>query len=257
MTFQGKGLCMFPTIRPGDVLALQMQDLAQIQCGMVIVFRREKALWAHRVVGICHQSGGAYLRTQSDRSPGPDAQKVYAADLLGVVTEIRRGDQTLSPEKRPWQPRHRLQFRFHCLAERLQLLFWNLAERILENIQKIFFYQSLGKCLLSIGLLQISFELRLPVENGHHPSLFQRFPESAFPSFPAEILERAKKKGILWLRINGTPAVSYFFSEAVPLDQRIFVRRRFRHLDLESRLLEKARRYFWGRSTYWHSERLV
>ena len=92
------GSSMLPAIRPGDILLIRHCGMDEPVVGDVVLFTRERRLFAHRVVARL----GARLVTQGDGVPQPDP-RVDARELLGKVTHVlRRG--------RPLPMRRKLSF---------------------------------------------------------------------------------------------------------------------------------------------------
>ena len=99
--FRALGTSMMPSIRPGDVLVTERRRLSEVGVGAIVLYEREQALFAHRVVEQrCDASGRACLLTRGDRQWRAD-EPVWEENLLGQVTAIERGDRTLRPDARP------------------------------------------------------------------------------------------------------------------------------------------------------------
>ena len=90
------GSSMLPAIRPGDVLLIRRCGVDEPAVGDVVLFERERRLFAHRVVA---RSGGGLI-TQGDGVPQRD-RCVGAPELLGKVSEVLRGGRRLSMRRKP------------------------------------------------------------------------------------------------------------------------------------------------------------
>lgn len=95
------GTSMLPSIRPGDVLVIEAAGVSEIPLGAIAVWRRGEQLVAHRVVErITGADGSVRLVTRGDRQQQRD-EPIGAEELLGRVTMIQRGPQTILPGLRP------------------------------------------------------------------------------------------------------------------------------------------------------------
>ncbi len=90
LSFRCTGLCMYPAIRPGDVLRLAERECGDVAVGDVAVFRREGALFGHRVIESGLDERGHFVVTRPDSAGAGDDGKTFAGDLVGVVDWIER-----------------------------------------------------------------------------------------------------------------------------------------------------------------------
>ena len=95
-----RGSSMLPCVLPGDILAVQRQQLHDVAPGDIVLFTHENRLFAHRVVERITPGaltrGAACLVTCGDSVPENDPP-VFARQLLGRVTFIIRRDRRISP----------------------------------------------------------------------------------------------------------------------------------------------------------------
>jgi signal peptidase I len=82
------GSSMLPAIRPNDVLLVRHCRFDDAGPGDVILFVRERRLFAHRVIGL---DRAANLVTQGDSVAQPDPC-ITTGELLGKVIQVTRGD---------------------------------------------------------------------------------------------------------------------------------------------------------------------
>lgn len=88
------GWSMFPAIWPGDTLELERTSRDQLSAGDVVLFGRDRRLFAHRIV----ESGDHGVVTRGDAMPQPDPV-VAENELLGRVAGIVRNGKLLQPNK--------------------------------------------------------------------------------------------------------------------------------------------------------------
>jgi signal peptidase len=90
------GSSMLPAIRPNDILLVRRCRLQDADPGDVILFMRQRRLFAHRVIGL---SGGAVLVTQGDSIAQPDPC-VTPGELLGKVIQVTRHDKSVPQQSK-------------------------------------------------------------------------------------------------------------------------------------------------------------
>ena len=97
LRLQVTGCSMFPAVRPGDVLVVNRAAGSGVAKGDIVLFVRDRRLFAHRVVA-SDRSEGSCLLTRGDAMPMPDAP-VREHELLGKVCSIVRGEAYIQPSK--------------------------------------------------------------------------------------------------------------------------------------------------------------
>ena len=94
-----RGTCMYPALRPGDLLRIKPRPAAEIQVGEIAVFRRDDMVFGHRVIARWPKDGHTFVVTRPDRWWGTGDAPVSDENLLGVVVAIdRRGKYMVSPD---------------------------------------------------------------------------------------------------------------------------------------------------------------
>jgi len=97
LRLQVTGCSMFPAVRPGDVLVVHRIPSSSVAKGDIVLFARDRRLFAHRVVA-SNGPPGSRLLTQGDAMPAPDAP-VCENEVLGKVSSIVRGGEHMLPRK--------------------------------------------------------------------------------------------------------------------------------------------------------------
>jgi len=92
------GGSMWPWIRGGDELLVEVVGMESLRCGHVVLFARDARLFAHRVVRGPAKTGEIILKGDalSDEDP-----PVGARHLLGRVVALRRGKRTIRLDTLP------------------------------------------------------------------------------------------------------------------------------------------------------------
>jgi signal peptidase I len=88
------GWSMFPSVRPGDVLMIRRAGLEDICEGDIVLFRRQRRLFVHRVVKI----DGCETVTRGDAMPAAD-DAIGKENLLGKVAFILRDGRCMEPDR--------------------------------------------------------------------------------------------------------------------------------------------------------------
>jgi signal peptidase I len=90
------GSSMLPAIFPGDILIIDRAELNRSVPGDIVLFKRDKRLFAHRVVGQHDRNGVRCLVTSGDALAECDSP-VFPEELLGRVNSIVRGTRQIDP----------------------------------------------------------------------------------------------------------------------------------------------------------------
>src|SRR5207247_2485556 len=64
--------------------------------GDIVLFVRDRRLFAHRVVASSHRDGGLRLVTKGDAMPTSDAP-ISDAELLGKISRLERNGRSIEP----------------------------------------------------------------------------------------------------------------------------------------------------------------
>jgi hypothetical protein len=97
------GHSMLPAIWPGDTVEVEQRSFAAIVPGDVVLYCRQRRLFAHRVLRIIDSKENTRLTVQGDALPEPDAP-VFPVEVLGCVAGIVRSDQSIHPLAIPTLP---------------------------------------------------------------------------------------------------------------------------------------------------------
>jgi signal peptidase I len=92
------GWSMLPTVWPGDTLVIERMSIDAASDGEIVLFGRDRRLFAHRVVAKREPQNAAIL-TRGDAMPASDAP-VPESDVLGRVSLIVRNGKCIEPSRR-------------------------------------------------------------------------------------------------------------------------------------------------------------
>ena len=97
---RASGISMLPSIRPGDVLAVENCDPSEVRAGDIIRFMRNGRFVIHRVLSVARDSGNICWTTRGDsltREDSPVSEKYF----VGRVCSIRRKDRWVPTPAHP------------------------------------------------------------------------------------------------------------------------------------------------------------
>jgi hypothetical protein len=97
-TFRAQGTCMYPCVRPGDVLHIESRTVGEVVVGDIAVGRRSGYLFGHRVIRTGETDGRRFILTRPDRSSSCHDDPTYDEDLLGIVVAVERQGRRRVPE---------------------------------------------------------------------------------------------------------------------------------------------------------------
>jgi signal peptidase I len=98
LRLQVLGWSMLPSIWPGDTLVVERADSKAVSEGDIVLFGRNRRLFAHRVIAKPCQSEDSRVVTRGDAMPAPDSP-VSADELLGRVSAILRNGKRIEPSR--------------------------------------------------------------------------------------------------------------------------------------------------------------
>jgi hypothetical protein len=85
---------MLPAVWPGDVLVIQSVSADEVSEGDIVLFGRNRRLFAHRVVAKNPEDSA--ILTRGDAMPAPDPV-LRENELLGRVYSIMRNGRSITP----------------------------------------------------------------------------------------------------------------------------------------------------------------
>ena len=88
------GSSMLPVVWPGDEITVTRREVAELQPGEIVLYRRDGGLTAHRIERIAHD----HLITRGDSLPSSDPP-VRPDEIVGRVLSIFRNGRSVRPER--------------------------------------------------------------------------------------------------------------------------------------------------------------
>ncbi len=243
VTFRTEGTCMYPAIRPGDILRIQSRAAADVAVGDVVVCRRPTHLFCHRVVARGSEEGRAYIVTRQDRTPDESDGPTFDENLLGVVVAIERRGKAVSFQAAapPWLLGLYFSLCIKLIELRLRII---LAWRdLLPKVQANVFYRRVMRIWFAVAHPQISYGVRLPMP-ALGDAVYRQLPPETF-NVQKDWRGRPVQRWTLLLHLNGSPQPAAWMSlsrEAAGrwLVEKSFVRARYRGAGLTVLLQRKA-----------------
>ena len=97
LRLQVAGWSMLPTVWPGDTIVIERAGSHEVSRGDIVLFGRDRRLFAHRVVAQADGSRNEIL-TRGDAMPQADSP-VSGQELLGKVSCIVRQGKCIQPNR--------------------------------------------------------------------------------------------------------------------------------------------------------------
>jgi len=255
LRFVASSTCMYPAVRPGDVLAVAPRTASEVAVGDVLIFRRGMSLFAHRAVEVEQKQGRIFVVTQPDRSSTPDSEVVWEEDILGIASSaVRHGHRVCLDVMRDG---HGV-VRRGLLATKLRTIecethLRSAAITALGRLQSQPAYSDVVRRLVATRLARVEYRVRLPLAAGRSRTLFRELSvEEAMNGGLADVA--AHPDGVHWTLAATLPShdrpiglVTYAWRPPeCPFPgwslEGDFVRARYRGMGLEQRLIAQATR---------------
>jgi len=106
--FSSQGTCMYPCIKPNDILHIEPCNMNSLKIGDIAVYRRFNRLFAHRVIRKGDRNGQGYIITRPDSSKAGDDGETFDKDILGLVVKVERKGKEFYTEKKEYPALNRV-----------------------------------------------------------------------------------------------------------------------------------------------------
>jgi hypothetical protein len=244
VTFRAQGTCMYPTVRPGDVLRIQSRRAADVAVGEIAVCRTPAYLFSHRVIATGNRDGRAYILTRPDRARDGSDAPTFDENLLGVVVTITRTGKPapLQPTRYPWLIRRYYAARLALIEAKPRALF-GLANA-LARAQDHALYRYIAHTWFALAHPRVSYTVRLPLNEKLGEAVYRQFTPAEFDP-QATWRGRAIERWTLALHLSAArePAAWATFARDTATTWRVvesFTRVRYRGMGLENALARHA-----------------
>lgn len=244
ITFRAQGTCMYPTLRPGDVLRIRSCSAAAVDVGDIAVCRTPDYLFSHRVIATGERDGDAYVVTRPDRAADGADSPSFDDDLLGVVVAIERNGRSvpLQPAAYRWPRRayHRARLTWMESEPRVRLC----ADALAAVLQRRAAYEWAARRWYAHRRPSLRFTVRAPVIATLGDAVSREVEPSAFDP-DVEWRGRRLDSWTLIAQVGGErrPAASLTFArdaDGAWRPQASTVRVRYRGSGLDAALLRQA-----------------
>jgi hypothetical protein len=245
VTFRAQGTCMYPTIRPGDVLRIRSCSALDVAVGEIVVCRTPGYLFSHRVTSKGERGGRAFVVTRSDRSTGDGDGPTFDENLLGVVIAATRDGQPVPLEPTryglPGRAHHAARLGFIELMPRLHALRAELLDTRGGRVAQ----KTMARAWFKLARPEWKFVVRVPlnatlgeeVYRPVDPADFdpeQKWNDRSIERWTLVALFDGQPEPAAWATFVRDPGKSWRVSD-------LHVRRRYRGVGLELALMDRAK----------------
>lgn len=180
VTFRAQGTCMYPTMRPGDVLRVRSCAAGDVAVGDIAVCRTPDYLFGHRVIATGERDGRAYAVTRPDRSRRDDDAPTFDDDLLGVVVAIERAGRRVPLQPTAYPPLLLLYYRVRLALVETEPRACLLADALAARVQKRAAYGWAARRWYARRRPRLRVTVRLPVSGALAGAVSREIAPSAF-----------------------------------------------------------------------------
>jgi hypothetical protein len=163
--FHPEGTCMYPCVRPDDVLHIEPRGIQEIKIGEIAVFRRFNRLLAHRVVEKGNNNGSTFIITKPDTARLGNDGSVFDKDILGIVSRIERRGRLLATQKRDYGLFKKVGLDISLFGYYSKRYLYQKIVYLVTLIQQLHIYRLIARQVLYKNKTNISFSARLPLDN--------------------------------------------------------------------------------------------
>ncbi|TAM38439.1 hypothetical protein EPN54_04225 [bacterium] len=162
--FHAQGMCMYPCVRPGDILDIEPRKAAEIKIGDIAVYRRSDHLFGHRTIDKGRNNGLTYIVTRPDTARSGNDGPRFDQDILGIVTGIKRKGKILGTAKQEYNLLKKMSCCIYlkCYFFR-QYLFLMLIHAV-NYMQQFSAYRGIAKFLFLRSKKKINLSISVPLD---------------------------------------------------------------------------------------------
>lgn len=156
--FRAQGYCMYPLIRPGDMLHIEPREVSEIAVGDIAVFRKNGNLIGHRTIAKKLSNGVPCIVTRPDTATHGDDGPTADEHVLGIISSIKRNGKLIDPAKRQysWFQRKVTALNLQRLELKLELL------RLIASQQNLGWYHFFAQTFFSFFSSRLNFTVLIP-----------------------------------------------------------------------------------------------
>ena len=142
--FRSRGTCMYPILKPKDILYIEPKTAEEIKVGDIAVFRRFNYLYGHRTIETGRCGDAPYILTRSDTSRCADGGPAFNEDILGVISAVERNGRVINIAKEEQLLARREFFRFHIKWNAFKKELFNKIIDFIQYLQQMKLYKKIA-----------------------------------------------------------------------------------------------------------------
>lgn len=251
--FRSHGTCMYPILRPKDILYIEPKTAEEIEVGDIAVFRKSNYLYGHRTIEKGKYADASYILTGSDTSRYPDSGPTFNEDILGVISAVERNGRVIDIVKKDQLLAGRKLSNLHIKWISFQKGLVKKNIDFFQYLQQMKFYRKIAMCLWSKLIAKITLSISVPLNFKMTSRFYQIVSLGKFKIFGQNISgenEFVARWSII-ANVNAHPAgvVSVIYKpHDCPFSgwwiSEMNVRIRYRSIGIEERLFKEIERIF-------------
>jgi len=159
--FHAQGICMYPSIRLGDILHIEPKKAEQIKIGDIAVYRRSSHLFGHRTIDKGDNDGLAYIVTRPDTARFGNDGPSFDQDILGIVSSIERRGEILDTAKKEYNLLKKMSFSVFLKCYYIRQHLFSKLIYVVNYMQQFNAYRKIAKFLFLNK--KANFSIRVPL----------------------------------------------------------------------------------------------
>jgi len=176
--FRNTSDCMFPTLKRGDLLKVEPATVREMKVGDIAVFRNGDLFYSHRVINKREPDHIPVIVTGTDTAAAQEQADFDVADenLVGRVVQVERRGRFLSPARKKPGLGEKISYSLFQTGWGLERKKRAFLISLLEHLQSLPLYRSLGRRASDPFRRKAAFHLLLPVHPHVEGKFLQKIP---------------------------------------------------------------------------------
>jgi signal peptidase I len=246
--FRSYGVCMYPTLKPKDILHIEPKTAEEIKVGDIAVFRRLNYLYVHRTIAKGKYGDLSYILTRPDTSKDGNDGPSFNENILGIVSTVERKGRIINLAKEKRAPAKRMFFNFYLKRYHFKKKLFEKIIYVILYIQQIKIYRKIAAFLFSALHKKIYISIRVPLNFKMSSRFHQDISQEDLKLLVSEATEEETLVGwsiIAYMESKFAGIISFIHKpKSCPFSgwwiSESKIRIRYRGMGIEERLLKES-----------------